>query len=95
MLTTVLHQLDQKIIYPHYDFKHLTEKYFEIGMKLNDFSIQLVKYCNYKDITLSYIPVSLIHKIKFNRHYVLNLLLGSKRFNATVFQIKCVIRSQL
>jgi len=43
---TVLHQLDQKIIYPHYDFKHLTEKYFEIGMKLNDFSIQLVKYCN-------------------------------------------------
>ena len=31
---TVLHQLDQKIIYPHYDFKHLTEKYFEIGMKL-------------------------------------------------------------
>jgi len=27
------------------DFKHLTEKYFEIGMKLNDFSIQLVKYC--------------------------------------------------
>src|SRR5665647_281582 len=44
---TVLHQLDQKIIYPHYDFKHLTEKYFEIGMKLNDFSIQLVKYCLY------------------------------------------------
>src|SRR5674476_514937 len=42
---TVLHQLDQKIIYPHYDFKRLTEKYFEIGMKLNDFSIQLVKYC--------------------------------------------------
>jgi PGF-pre-PGF domain-containing protein len=38
-LNTVLHQLDQKIIYPHYDFKHLTEKYFEIGMKLNDFSI--------------------------------------------------------
>src|SRR5665811_1220104 len=36
---------DRKIIYPHYDFKHLTEKYFEIGMKLNDFSIQLVKYC--------------------------------------------------
>ena len=32
--TAVLHQLDQKIIYPHYDFKHLTEKYFEIGMKL-------------------------------------------------------------
>jgi hypothetical protein len=27
-----------------YDFKHLTGKYFEIGMKLNDFSIQLVKY---------------------------------------------------
>ena len=44
-LYTVLHQLDQKIIYSHYDFKHLTEKYFEIGMKLNDFSIQLVKYC--------------------------------------------------
>jgi len=22
---TVLHQLDQKIIYPHYDLKHLTE----------------------------------------------------------------------
>ena len=43
--TAVLHQLDQKIIYPHYDFKHLTEKYFEIRMKLNDFSIQLVKYC--------------------------------------------------
>src|SRR5665647_3850835 len=40
---SVLHQLDQKIIYPHYDFKHLTEKYFEIGMKLNDFSIKLVK----------------------------------------------------
>ena len=48
-LNPVLHQLDQKIIYPHYDFKHLTEKYFEIGMKLNDFSIQLVKYCNHKD----------------------------------------------
>src|SRR5665811_1511958 len=46
----VLHQLDQKIIYPHYDFKHLTEKYFEIGMKLNDFSIQLVKYCTRKTI---------------------------------------------
>ena len=44
VLTTVLHQLDQKIIYPHYDFKHLTEKYFEIGMKLDDFLIQLVKY---------------------------------------------------
>ena len=44
LVTAVLHQLDQKIIYPHYDFKHLTEKYFEIGMKLNDFSIQLVKY---------------------------------------------------
>src|SRR5665647_647009 len=44
-LTSVLHQLDQKIIYPHYDFKHLTEKYFEIGMKLDDFLIQLVKYC--------------------------------------------------
>jgi len=43
--TSVLHQLDQKIIYPHYDFKHLTEKYFEIGMKLDDFLIQLVKYC--------------------------------------------------
>ena len=43
---TVLHQLDQKIIYPHYDFKHLTEKYFEIGMKLDDFLIQLVKYWN-------------------------------------------------
>ena len=42
---TVLHQLDQKIIYPHYDFKHLTKKYFEIGMKLDDFLIQLVKYC--------------------------------------------------
>ena len=40
LLIAVLHQLDQKIIYPHYDFKHLTEKYFEIGMKLNDFSIQ-------------------------------------------------------
>ena len=40
----VFHQLDQKIIYPHYDFKHLTEKYFEIGMKLDDFLIQLVKY---------------------------------------------------
>jgi len=24
-LTPVLHQLDQKIIYPHYDFKHLTK----------------------------------------------------------------------
>ena len=44
-LSAVLHQLDQKIIYPHYDFKHLTEKYFEIGMKLDDFLIQLVKYC--------------------------------------------------
>ena len=31
----VLHQLDKKIIY-HYDFKHLTEKYFEIGMKLRN-----------------------------------------------------------
>ena len=36
LLGTVLHQLDQKIIYPHYDFKHLTEKYFEIGMKLRN-----------------------------------------------------------
>jgi len=44
-LYAVLHQLDQKIIYPHYDFKHLTKKYFEIGMKLDDFLIQLVKYC--------------------------------------------------
>ena len=44
-LYPVLHQLDQKIIYPHYDFKYLTEKYFEIGMKLDDFLIQLVKYC--------------------------------------------------
>jgi len=43
---SVLHQLDQKIIYPHYDFKHLTEKYFEIGIKLDDFLIQLVKYWN-------------------------------------------------
>ena len=44
--STVLHKLDQKIIYLHYDFKHLTEKYFEIGMKLDDFLIQLVKYCS-------------------------------------------------
>ena len=44
VVNAVLHQLDQKIIYPHYDFKHLTEKYFEIGMKLDDFLIQLVKY---------------------------------------------------
>ena len=44
--SSVLHQLDQKIIYPNYDFKHLTEKYFEIGMKLDDFLIQLVKYCS-------------------------------------------------
>ena len=35
-LLAVLHQLDQKIIYPHYNFKHLTEKYFEIGMKLRN-----------------------------------------------------------
>src|SRR5665647_2818197 len=35
-LFSVLYQLDQKIIYPHYDFKHLTEKYFEIGMKLRN-----------------------------------------------------------
>src|SRR5664280_3046777 len=26
-------------------FQTFNEKYFEIGMKLNDFSIQLVKYC--------------------------------------------------
>jgi len=45
LANAVFHQLDQKIIYPHYDFKHLTEKYFEIGMKLDDFLIQLVKYC--------------------------------------------------
>ena len=48
----VFHQLDQKIIYPHYDFKHLTEKYFEIGMKLDDFLIQLVKYCIYRFTSL-------------------------------------------
>ena len=36
VLSAVLHQLDQKIIYPHYDFKHLTEKYFEIRMKLRN-----------------------------------------------------------
>ena len=42
----VLHQLDQKIIYPHYDFKHLTEKYFEIGMKLrNDFKYNIKGFC--------------------------------------------------
>src|SRR5450759_4033676 len=35
-LKPVLHQLDPKIIYPHHDFKHLTEKYFEIGMKLRN-----------------------------------------------------------
>ena len=57
-LRSVLHQLDQKIIYPHYDFKHLTEKYFEIGMKLDDFLIQLVKYCRY--------PVSTSH-IRFRQ----------------------------
>ena len=33
----------------HYDFKHLTEKYFEIGMRLIDFSIQLVKYCIHRE----------------------------------------------
>jgi len=49
---SVLHQLDQKMIYPHYDFKHLTEKYFEIGMKLDDFLIQLVKYCRSKSENL-------------------------------------------
>ena len=45
-LTPVLHQLDPKIIYLHCDFKHLTEKYFEIGMNLDNFPIQLVKYCH-------------------------------------------------
>jgi hypothetical protein len=35
-LKPVLHQLDQKIIYLHHDFKHLTEKHFEIGMKLRN-----------------------------------------------------------
>src|SRR5450759_1072654 len=59
--TPVLHQLDQKIINPHYDFKHLTEKYFEIGMKLNDFSIQLVKYCTHCDDCGS--------KLHVNSHY--------------------------
>src|SRR5664280_484523 len=58
LLYSVLHQLDQKIIHPHYDFKHLTEKYFEIGMKLNDFSIQLVKYCIPKVLNNSPIKVS-------------------------------------
>src|SRR5665647_1053148 len=57
---TVLHQLDQKIIYPHHDFKHLTEKYFEIGMKLNDFSIQLVKYWYRKNPIYSYCCIILI-----------------------------------
>jgi hypothetical protein len=42
-------------------------------------------YANFKDITLSYRPVSLIHKIKFNRHYDLICFIGSKRFNATIF----------
>src|SRR5664280_1579656 len=28
-------------------FQTFNEKYFEIGMKLNDFSIQLVKYCSW------------------------------------------------
>jgi hypothetical protein len=58
--TPVLHQLDLKIIYPHYDFKHLTEKYFEIGMKLNDFSIQLVKYCTQLNASAS-VPGTLVY----------------------------------
>ena len=33
-------------------FQTFNEKYFEIGMKLNDFSIQLVKYCIYVKKTL-------------------------------------------
>src|SRR5665647_3437591 len=53
MLFPVLHQLDPKIIYSHYDFKHLTEKYFEIGMKLDDFLIQLVKYCISTEYTVT------------------------------------------
>ena len=49
----VLHQLDQKIIYPHYDFKHLTEKYFEIGMKLrNDENI--ISSISVTDIVFDY-----------------------------------------
>src|SRR5680860_905625 len=51
----VLHQLDQKIIYPHYDFKHLTEKYFEIGMKLDDFLIKLVYFTNWIRKSFSFI----------------------------------------
>ena len=34
-----------EVVLPRLNSYHLTEKYFEIGMKLNDFSIQLVKYC--------------------------------------------------
>jgi len=55
IVSSVLHQQDQKIIYPHYDFKHLTEKYFEIGMKLDDFLIQLVKYCIFLVMLVVYI----------------------------------------
>src|SRR5450759_2123023 len=60
---SVLYQLDQKIIYPHYDFKHLTEKYFEIGMKPDDFLIQLVKYCKWEDIR-KYFPPERVAEIR-------------------------------
>ena len=71
----VLHQLDQKIIYPHYDFKHLTEKYFEIGMKLDDFLIQLVKYCN-QIVNVD----NTIQVIVFN--------LGEERYGVEISQVK-------
>src|SRR5664280_3834808 len=34
-------------------FQTFNEKYFEIGMKLNDFSIQLVKYWNKNKTTIN------------------------------------------
>jgi len=81
---TVLHQLDPKIIYPHYDFKHLTEQYFEIGMKLDDFLIQLVKYCrkrillvdvDSKSPNFALMMISTYHKVKGDN---VVLIYGSK-----------------
>ena len=102
-ITSVLHQLDQKIIYPHYDFKHLTEKYFEIGMKLDDFLIQLMKYCNLRNAFFNSNEIREQSMESFKYSAKLNQVISQRvlraclkiKINSTIGAKCCQIRSKV
>src|SRR5450759_3660053 len=73
-------------------FQIFTEKYFEIGMKLNDFSIQLVKYCTKKEIRSYYLKK---HRKRKSKSYLKELLINCLQLSLMCFLISLMARNRL